>query len=166
MAVSGMTVLSRPQRPPKEQLKVIRNSVKKRLTPVTKLHVSARNKVTANWKPANRPIFKAIVGMGQKQIRIQVRMTNRNKSLGKYGGTIGDLWRWTNEGTRPHRIVPRYAKTLSWISTSGKRMFSRGVSHPGTKGQRHDKRINKALQRKLDTAIDAGFKEGLKLSTK
>ncbi len=165
-ARSGMTVLARPKLSPDKQFKVIRNSVKKRITPVANLHVAARNKVTANWKPANKPTFRAVVSMDRKQIRIQVEMTNRNKSLGKYGKTVGDLWGWINKGTRPHRIVPRFARVLSWIGTSGKRIFSKVVWHPGTKGQRQDERINRTLQKKLDAAINAGFKEGLKLSTK
>ena len=36
------------------------------------------------------------------------------------------------EGTRPHKIVPKFKKALSWIPrTGGSRVFAKRVQHPG-----------------------------------
>jgi hypothetical protein len=36
-------------------------------------------------------------------------------------------------GTRPHTIVPRKAKALSWVSAGGQRVFAAIVHHPGSR---------------------------------
>ncbi len=40
---------------------------------------------------------------------------------------------YVERGTRPHRIKPRYRKSLRW-PVEGGFVFSRGVRHPGTRG--------------------------------
>lgn len=42
--------------------------------------------------------------------------------------------RYVEEGTRPHVIVPRTAKSLAF-QKNGKWIFSKRVNHPGTKAQ-------------------------------
>lgn len=40
---------------------------------------------------------------------------------------------YTNDGTRPHVIVPKRAKVLAF-TVNGRRVFARRVNHPGNKG--------------------------------
>ncbi len=43
--------------------------------------------------------------------------------------------RYTDEGTRPHMIVPRRARVLRFVK-NGRVIFTMRVFHPGTKGTR------------------------------
>lgn len=42
---------------------------------------------------------------------------------------------FVHEGTRPHTIVPRNKKVLTWIPRGGRQVFAQSVNHPGTKAQ-------------------------------
>ena len=41
--------------------------------------------------------------------------------------------RYLEEGTEPHTIEPRNGKVLCFTTSSGKKVFTRRVEHPGTK---------------------------------
>jgi hypothetical protein len=40
---------------------------------------------------------------------------------------------YVDQGTKPHVILPKRAKVLSWLNGSGQRVFSKRVNHPGTR---------------------------------
>lgn len=42
---------------------------------------------------------------------------------------------FVHEGTKPHVILPKNAKVLTWKPRGGARVFARKVNHPGTKAQ-------------------------------
>ncbi len=69
--------------------------------------------------------------------------------------------------TRPHRIVPRKAKVLSWRSKSGARRFARSVNHPGSNIPARpyllpalEKNL-KQLEKQIATAVEVAFAKGL-----
>jgi hypothetical protein len=159
-----MTLSIKITKRPKElrlQMTEIRQEVVKQLQPVARQHVSQRAAVVSRWQDSHRPEFEANVSATDKQITLSVRMKNAGKSLGKYGGTIGDLWRWINEGTKAHDIVPRFA-TILRFAVGGGVAFARRVRHPGTAGQKHNERINERLRRQFEQAIDRGIRQGFK----
>ena len=51
------------------------------------------------------------------------------------GGGVVDVATFTDKGTRPHVIVRRRKKALSF-TVGGRVIFARKVHHPGTKGTR------------------------------
>lgn len=152
--------IKRPKEP-RLQFAEIRQEVVKQLQPVARQHVSQRAAVVSRWQDSHRPDFEANVSATDKQITLSVRMKNAGKSLGKYGGTIGDLWRWINEGTKAHDIVPRF-KTILRFAVGGDFVFARRVRHPSTTGQKHNERINERLRRQFEQAKDRGFRQGFR----
>jgi hypothetical protein len=161
MAKSGLRVVRRPRNPPRTQHKIIREEVRKRLKPVADEHVKRRETIVSSWQAHHKPKFDSRVGVGTKQIFVQVLIKNASQSLGKYGGTVRDLWGWINEGTRPHIIVPRFASILRFV-IDGKIIFALRVNHPGTQGQRHNERINAELDRKFQGAVNNGYRAGFR----
>lgn len=161
-----MTLTYRAIKRPKDprlQFAEIRQEVIKHLQPVARQHVSLRAAVVSRWQDSHRPEFEARVFATEKQITLTVHMKNADKSLGKYGSTIKDLWNWINKGTRPHSIVPRFA-TILRFAVGSTIIFARRVQHPGTTGQKHNERINERLRRAFEQAIDRGFRQGFKRS--
>jgi phage gpG-like protein len=70
--------------------------------------------------------------------------------------------------TRPHKIVPRKAKVLSWRGKSGARQYARSVNHPGSNIPARpylvpalEKNL-KQLEKQLAVAIEVAFAEGLR----
>ena len=71
------------------------------------------------------------------------RLKRSRVSRASYGGSRAavtvtyppEYARYTDEGTRPHLIVPRRAKALRFVK-GGRVIFARRVHHPGTKGTR------------------------------
>lgn len=70
--------------------------------------------------------------------------------------------------TRPHRIVPRKAKVLSWRGKSGARRYAHVVNHPGSNIPARpylrpalEKNL-KQLEKQLSVAIEVAFAEGLR----
>ncbi len=137
----------------------IRSELIKELTPVARQHTRQRNVIVARW--AHRPRFKSEIKVTSKQVALNVMITNATESLGKYGGTIADLWKWHNEGTKPHIITPRFASILRFV-IDNRVIFTNLVKHPGTKAQKYNERINKRLNRQLINAIQRGYRRGFK----
>lgn len=138
---------------------MIKEEIRKALEPVAEQHEAERHIVVSGWR--HQPKFKAIIQSGPQRIGIRVILQNASQSLGKYGGTIGDLWRWHNEGTRPHTIQPRFAKVLRFVAGTAA-VFTRLVNHPGMKGRRHTQRINRLLRGFENRQIRRGFRDGFK----
>jgi hypothetical protein len=49
--------------------------------------------------------------------------------------------RYVLEGTRPHTIVPRNKKALSWMNQMGDQVFATIVNHPGTRPNPFPRRV-------------------------
>jgi hypothetical protein len=161
LASSGMRVVKKPRLRPTQQWRLVRQSVVKELKPVARQHVKQRDRVVSRW--AHQPKFEDEIKAGPKQVSITVRITNAKRRLSNlYSGTIGDLWKWHNLGTRPHKIVPRFASILRFVASSGQVVFTTLVNHPGTKAQRSNERINRRLRRALTNAVSRGMRKGFK----
>ncbi len=70
--------------------------------------------------------------------------------------------------TKPHRIVPRKAKVLSWRGKSGARRYAASVAHPGSNIPARPyllpalKKNLRQLEKQLSVAIEVAFAEGLR----
>lgn len=166
MPKSGMTIVRKPRHPPRTQYKIVRDEVRKRLMPVADEHEKQRSDIVRDWQAHHRPKFKSIVGVGPKQIFVQTRIENGSKSLGKYGGTIKDLWTWINEGTKPHVILPRFKTILRFVINGvviwAKRIPKRGGKRKGLVGRQHNERINDRLNKRFQRAVNNGYRAGLR----
>lgn len=156
----SIKIVKRP-RDPKLEFAQVRTEIVKQLQPVARQHVSQRAAIVSRWQDTHRPEFESRVFATEKQVTLTVHIKNAGKSLGKYGGTVKDLWGWINEGTRSHDIVPRF-KTILRFAVGNTIIFARSVRHPGTAGKQHDKRINEGLRGKFEQAVDRGVKLGFK----
>jgi predicted nucleotide-binding protein (sugar kinase/HSP70/actin superfamily) len=144
---------------PAQQFAFFREEVRKGMEPVPARHVERREAIVGSWQ--HQPEFKGSVKAEGTHILTQVEMENPGESLGRYGGTIADLWRWHNLGTRPHRILPRFKQALRF-AVGGVIVFARYVLHPGTKAKRHTERINKSLQSFEEKQIRKAFRNSWK----
>lgn len=144
----------------RQQFEIIRQEIVKALEPVAEQHEAERDIVTSRWR--HRPKFKAIIVAGPQWVGIRVVLQNASQSLGKYGGTIGDLWRWHDRGTKPHTIQPRFAKILRFVAGGGTTVFTRLVKHPGTKAGRYTQRISRLLRGFENRQIRQGFRNGFR----
>ena len=156
----SIKIIKRPSNP-KLEFAQVRAEVIKQLQPVGRQHVSQRAAVVSGWQDAHRPEFESRVFATEKQVTLTVHIKNADKSLGKYGGTIKDLWGWINKGTKAHTIVPRFS-TILRFAIGNSIIYARSVRHPGTVGKKHDERINERLKSAFLAAVDRGIKLGFK----
>lgn len=92
--------------------------------------------------------------------------------------TDDEIWKWTNEGTDPHIIMPKTAKRLrfavggspktrvgSIISSAGSRgstvVFRGAVRHPGTKARDFSGQIARKWRRGVAPFIRAAIEEAM-----
>lgn len=159
---SGLTLVKKPRLTPSAQHAALRAGVAQRLGPVLQQHgVDPRKRIVANWQAQHRPEFEGRVIVKAKEIIFEVLITNADKALSSYGGTVASLWRWFVGGTKAHTIVPRFVTILTFV-IDGARHWAQKVRHPGTRGTGDDKRINRGLERRVTGAIDVAYKRELK----
>lgn len=188
MATSGMKLVRKPKSA-KIQYAEVRQEIKAALTPVMNEHVNARKRVVGNW--SHRPDFKGTIGVGTKQIFLQVTVENKDEPVGKYGATVGDLWKWLDKtGTKAHDIpsnpngkllVFRWGGPGSYISKTsggparyggpgivqgGKTVYFKArnkvLKHPGFKARKFGEAINTDLKGSFDKAVRNGYSRGFK----
>lgn len=167
MALGNLLRFFRTKRPlsPEAQFALIRQEVIKQVATVGRQHVNRRAAVVAKWKDAHRPEFEANFEIEPGRVSMTIDLKNGDKSLGKYGSTIADLWDWWNLGTTAHAILPRFATVLRF--RVGKAfIFTPWVAHPGTNGTHQNERINKELAPSLQAAADIGVRNGLQRAKK
>lgn len=97
------------------------------------------------------------------------------------GGEAADIYRYVNEGTRPHVILPKGDKPLAFQSqytakstpglisakqggSSGEVVYARGVLHPGTEPRNFDEAIAKQMQPRFKDAMEEAMKDAAKAS--
>lgn len=88
-----------------------------------------------------------------------------------FAGTNDDIYRYVDEGTKPHDIKPKRSKYLRFLpiyqakgrtgvigsrdgGSSGDPVFSQGVHHPGFAGRHFTVLIAKRRQKTLEQEID------------
>lgn len=100
---------------------------------------------TATWE--HQPKFETVIALGKTKAEFLV-------------GTDDEIYRYVDEGTKPHMIFPKKAKMLRFQGgysaktqpgvigsttggANGPIIYSKGVMHPGTKARRFSEIINK-----------------------
>lgn len=158
MAKSGFKLIRGPRYTSSQEVAIIKQELANALRKVGAAHVAQRRIVVFGWQPAHRPKFgsEVMAQRGRDRVTLLVTLDNAAQSLGRYGGTIGDLWRWTNLGTRAHKIVPRFKSILRFV-VGAVAVFTPLVNHPGTRAKKHDERINRRLKRFESNKIFEGF---------
>lgn len=148
------------------QFAVIQEEIAKALEPVGKQHVDQRAELVKEWR--NRPIWEWKIGVGAKQIRLDVVLKNAGQRLkdkkGQFQkGTIKDLIEWVfKTGTRAHKIVAKKAKALAFPFMGLNPAFFKSVDHPGTTARPDIDKINKRLNPFYDKQVRRGFANGFK----
>ena len=88
-----------------------------------------------------------------------------------FAGTNDDIYRYVDQGTKPHDIKPKRSKYLRFSGgyqaktrvgiigsqdggSSGDPVFSKGVHHPGTKARNFIITINKRRQKTIGQEVD------------
>jgi hypothetical protein len=154
MAKGRFKVAKKPPSPA-QQFAFFREEVRRGMEPVADEHVERREGLPVNrhgrFKFAGETVAKGTV------ISTLVILENQSDSLGRYGGTVKDLWRWLNLGTKPHRIYPRFKRALRFVVDSVV-VFARYVNHPGTKAQQLTLKTNQELRSFEDKQIRRSFR--------
>lgn len=158
MAGRHFRVKKRPPSPA-AQFVFFREEVAKSQVKIADRHVTQRVALPVNRN--GRFKFGGSVKVEGTHILTQVALQNESESLGRYGHTVKDLWRWLNLGTPAHVILPRFKRALAFV-VGGASVVVRRVFHPGTKPQRNTERVNQSLEpfRKKETA--KGFRDAWK----
>lgn len=144
---------------PAQQFALLREEVYKSEQRIADKQVELLEAVPANRN--GRFKFKGVAAPRGPIISSIVILENESESLGRYGGTVGELWDWLNKGTPAHEIKPRFKKALRFV-VAGAVRFARLVNHPGTKAQNITRRINRAMQPFRKKETDKGFKAAWK----
>lgn len=70
--------------------------------------------------------------------------------------TDDSIWRYGDDGTKPHDIYPRRRRRLRFV-TGGQVVFARHVRHPGTKPHRWSKMLKDKYQAELPHRLNAAI---------
>jgi len=70
--------------------------------------------------------------------------------------TDDPIWRYGDDGTKPHAIVPRRRKLLRF-TTHGAIVFARGVQHPGTKAHHWSTILQEKYQAEMAHRLNAAI---------
>lgn len=121
---------------------------------------------TATWK--HQVKFEKLIQVGPKSVEILV-------------DTDDEIYRYVNEGTKAHDILPKNASVLAFPSafraksqpgrqtsgagfSGGPTRFSMGVHHPGTKARCFDKVIMKRFNPKFKKRMEQAMTNAAKAS--
>ena len=128
--------------------------------------------VVENWE--HKPGFAARKSIRGRDIEVSVYPTGKHKKI----------WQYVSEGTRPHKIRPRWAKALrfqwggpgsyqpkttvrptTWggpgTVSGGKTVYRQEVDHPGTEARNLEQFIGKRYQPKFVMHIQRAITQGL-----
>lgn len=120
------------------------------------------------WTWTHKVKFRKIVHKGRDSVEALV-------------GTDDPIYKYVDEGTRPHMIYPKKAKALHFKGTyksktlpgvmvarpggaSGKDVFAKAVKHPGTKARKFSQKLSKEWEKKLAGRLDTVIKRYIKAS--
>jgi hypothetical protein len=93
--------------------------------------------------------------------------------------TSNAIWRYVDQGTRPHIIRPRRARRLAFSEgytaktrvgsiiagaggPSGSRVFAREVQHPGTKARGFSSRLRSKWAKKFPAMVQQAIREAVR----
>lgn len=83
-------------------------------------------------------LAKAQVGVDSGKLRksINYKLTKKSSGLVMTVGSGNKIAFWHHEGTKPHTILPKTAKTMRFNSR-GKIVYAKVVNHPGTRPNKY-----------------------------
>lgn len=158
-----MPILYKVLKPKRFQVQTVRLEIAIALNRVAKEMLADFAKTTATWE--HKPVFEVITQLSPPTIFV---------------GTDDEIYRYVDEGTKPHIILPRRARALRFKSSyspktrpgvlasfaggsSGKDVFSKGVIHPGSAARNFDvevrKKWEKLFKRRMEKALALGIKK-------
>ncbi|HCB12254.1 MAG TPA: hypothetical protein DEP36_01595, partial [Gammaproteobacteria bacterium] len=162
----GSVVRVKVVKPQKLKVKEMRLELLNALRSSAKDTEREYKKTVATWKHEVK--FETIIAIGKTKAEFLV-------------GTDDEIFRYVDEGTKPHIIRPVKAKALRFFSnfsakttpgiigssqggSSGDLVFSQGVSHPGTKARNFSKVINSKGKKAFYSKMRAAMKRAAEKS--
>jgi hypothetical protein len=120
--------------------------------------------------------FEITTATWEHQVKFEREISVGPASIDILVGTDDEIYRYVDEGTRPHMIYPKgdyplrfqsgyNAKTTPGLISSkyggsfGDVVYARGVSHPGTKAREFDKNITKKMGRPFRVAMEKAMRD-------
>lgn len=127
------------------------------------------------------PEFKKTTATWDTPVEFEMLISTTAGSFEVLVGTDNDIYRYVNDGTRPHKIRPKNARVLAFPSmykaktapkvigsvpggSSGPTVFANEVDHPGTEPRHFDKEIQKKSMPPYRRAMEAGMKRARQVS--
>lgn len=90
----------------------------------------------------------------------RVTFTIKQERDGYTVATDDPIWRYGDDGTKPHAIFPSRRKMLRF-TTHGAVVFSRGVHHPGTKARHWSTMLKDKYQAEMAHRLNAAIGSAL-----
>lgn len=162
MSVVKLKVL-KPQRLKEKEMRLeLLNGLRKAAKATEKDY----RETVAGWKHEVK--FETVIALGKTKAEFLV-------------GTDDAIYRYVDEGTRPHIIRPVKAKALHFFgggrakttpgilrsgagSRGGSEVFSQGVQHPGTKARKFSELINKKQEKNFRDIMHEAMRNARKKS--
>lgn len=128
-------------------------------------------KTTETWE--NKPKFDSIVSLSGDGPTVVTGVSG--------GGKAAEIYRYVDEGTRPHMIFPKGDYPLAFQSgynpktapniigskaggSYGDMVYARGVMHPGTEARNFDKAIEKEMKPRFKREMEEAMRKAAKAS--
>ena len=160
-----MVVVWKPIKPKRFQAQVFRAIIKAAMKQTGVDIKKDFEQTTATWK--HKPKFEILLGI-ERGAEVMV-------------STDDEIYRWVNDGTEEHIILPVNAQALrfregfipktrpgSLISAEGasfgRVLFRAGVIHPGTEARDFEKQIYKKWQPRFKRRMEQAMKQAAKAS--
>lgn len=109
---------------------------------------AVRDAIKAKAPVSKTPMVAAFRGAGPGRLRDSIRFQSSTSTGVARSEFIAQVpyAGYVVNGTRPHRIVPRQAKMLHFLTAAdGVPVFAHGVNHPGTKANPFAQRSVEAM---------------------
>lgn len=118
-----------------------------------------------------RAVLQNLVDQWDHDVEFDVKAPKENE---RDIATEDDIYRFVDEGTKPHIIAPKNARMLRFTvggsprtapnsltvgpaSRGGRPVFARKVRHPGSKARRFSRNVAKKAQKWLKQSLDDAF---------
>lgn len=125
--------------------------------------------------------FKRTVKTWKRKVKFEKYVALSRDKIEILVGSDDAIYRFVNEGTQAHVILPKNYLRLRFKDTftaktqpgvidarqggaSGNDVFSKGVIHPGTKARNFDDAIAKLWQKKMKRRLEAAMREAVRVS--
>ena len=125
--------------------------------------------------------FEATTATWKHEVKFEMVISLMQPGPAVLVGTDDPIYRYVDEGTKPHLIFAKNAKALAFPSAysakttpktigsqagggSGSTLFRPYVEHPGTEARQFDQTIRDKWEPKFKKAMEAAMKAGAKAS--